>query len=101
VTAGCRYAPELLDQTERFLDTIMLGLRLANGLNIEQLIAEFGLELWQAAWSKLRRYAPDWVVVDDHQSVIPTQGYLRLSDPAGFLYSNTVLAAVFEIGLHE
>jgi putative oxygen-independent coproporphyrinogen III oxidase len=101
VAAGCRYAPELLDTTERFLDTIMLGLRLASGLNIEQLIAEFGLELWQAAWSKLRRYAPNWVVVDDYQSVIPTQGHLRFSDPAGFLYSNTVLAAVFEIGLHE
>ncbi len=101
VTAGCRYAPELLDQTERFLDTIMLGLRLASGLDIKQLIAEFGLELWQAAWSKLRRYAPDWVVVEDFQSTLPTQGYLRLSDPAGFLYSNTVLAAVFEIGLYE
>jgi putative oxygen-independent coproporphyrinogen III oxidase len=101
VAAGGHYPPALLEPTDRFLDTIMLGLRLSNGIDIQQLIAEFGLELWQAAWSKLRRYAPSWVIVDSPKVDIPQQGRLRLSDPDGFLYSNTVLAAVFEIGLDK
>jgi putative oxygen-independent coproporphyrinogen III oxidase len=99
VAAGGNYEPELLGKTERFLDTMMLGLRLATGLPIQTLIDEFGLELWQAAWSKLRRYAPDWVIVDHPTPDIPDRGSIRLSDPSGFLYSNTVLAALFEIGL--
>jgi oxygen-independent coproporphyrinogen-3 oxidase len=100
VAAGCHYEPELLSQSDRFLETIMLGLRCARGLDIQQLIAEFGLELWQAAWAKLQRYSPGWVVVETETSplAIPQQGYLKLSDPDGFLYSNTILAAVFEIG---
>ena len=97
VAAGCRYQPELLDQTERFLDTLMLGLRLASGLKIQSLIAEFGLELWQAAWSKIQRYTPNWIIVDRPKIGIPLQGSLRLSDPDGFLYSNVVLSALFEI----
>jgi oxygen-independent coproporphyrinogen-3 oxidase len=97
VEAGCRYEPELLDQTERFLDTLMLGLRLASGLELQPLIAEFGLELWQAAWSKIQRYAPAWIIVDQPTVGIPIQGSLRLSDPDGFLYSNVVLSALFEI----
>jgi putative oxygen-independent coproporphyrinogen III oxidase len=97
VAAGCSYEPELLDRTERFLDTLMLGLRLASGLEIQPLIAEFGLELWQAAWSKIQRYAPDWIIVDRPTAGIPIRGSLRLSDPDGFLYSNVVLSALFEI----
>jgi putative oxygen-independent coproporphyrinogen III oxidase len=97
VAAGCCYEPELLDQTERFLDTLMLGLRLASGLEIQTLIAEFGWELWQAAWSKIQRYAPDWIIVDRPTVGIPIQGSLRFSDPDGFLYSNVVLSALFEI----
>ncbi len=97
VATGCRYEPELLDQTERFLDTLMLGLRLANGLEIQALIAEFGLELWQMAWSKIQRYARDWIIVDRPTADIPLAGSLRLRDPDGFLYSNVVLSALFEI----
>ncbi len=97
VAAGCRYKPELLDQTERFLDTLMLGLRLASGLEIPALIAEFGLELWQTAWSKIRRYVPNWLIIDQPKTDLPLAGRLRLRDPDGFLYSNVVLSALFEI----
>jgi putative oxygen-independent coproporphyrinogen III oxidase len=89
VAAGAVYQPELMGKVERFLETLMLGLRTAEGLRISRLIEEFGLDLWQVAQRKLEKYAPHWVVMN--------LDYLRLTDPEGFLYSNTVLADLFEI----
>jgi putative oxygen-independent coproporphyrinogen III oxidase len=89
VAAGAVYQPEPMGKVERFLETLMLGLRTAEGLNISRLIEEFGLDLWQVAQKKLEKYAPHWVVINSD--------YLRLTDPEGFLYSNTVLADLFEI----
>jgi coproporphyrinogen III oxidase-like Fe-S oxidoreductase len=74
---------------ERFLETLMLGLRTADGLQISRLINEFGLDLWLEAQGRLEKYCPHWVVMDAE--------HLRLTDPEGFLYSNTVLADLFEI----
>jgi coproporphyrinogen III oxidase-like Fe-S oxidoreductase len=75
---------------ERFLETLMLGLRTAEGLEITGLIECFGLELWQAAEQRLAKYVPHWVEI--------TTKRLRLTDPEGFLYSNVVLADLFEMG---
>jgi oxygen-independent coproporphyrinogen-3 oxidase len=68
----------------------MLGLRLASGVNLDQ----FSLQVQQAILSAVKPYLKQgWVEITerDHQSA-----KLRLSDPEGFLFSNTILATLFE-----
>jgi putative oxygen-independent coproporphyrinogen III oxidase len=89
VAAGAVYPAEVMGTVERFLETLMLGLRTGEGLQISGLVAKFGLELWLDARKRLEKYCPHWVLMDSD--------YLRLTDPEGFLYSNTVLADLFEI----
>ncbi len=89
VAAGAVYPTEVMGNVESFLETLMLGLRTGEGLQISGLVAKFGLDLWLDAQERLKKYCPHWVSIDaDH---------LRLTDPEGFLYSNTVLADLFEI----
>lgn len=75
------------------LETLMLGLRLAEGLSLEFLRQKFGrsrveqiLQALQAAqtqgWVELVQGADGW--------------RLRLSDPEGFLFSNSVLLALWQ-----
>lgn len=87
------------------LETLMLGLRLAEGLSLSALTQQFGEKTLEQIWTALQpHYRQGWVeVVGHHQEVIelhssqilPTVGQLRLSDPQGFLFSNTVLADLF------
>ncbi|MBW4690726.1 MAG: radical SAM family heme chaperone HemW [Lyngbya sp. HA4199-MV5] len=88
---------------DRLLDTLMLGLRLAEGLSIAALIEQFGHPLWERVWTCLQPfYANGWVVSEpvDRPDVastdVPTAGRLRLTDPEGFLFSNVMLIALFE-----
>jgi oxygen-independent coproporphyrinogen-3 oxidase len=87
------------------LETLMLGLRLAEGLSLSTLSQQFGEKTLEQIWRALRPYQRQgWVEVlgadgkavelQDAQT-LPTNGQLRLSDPEGFLFSNTVLAALF------
>lgn len=90
---------------EVLLETLMLGLRLAEGLNLSTLNQQFGEKSLERIWTGLR---PDhrrgWVEVlgVDGKAVelqgaqkLPLTGQLRLNDPEGFLFSNTVLADLF------
>jgi oxygen-independent coproporphyrinogen-3 oxidase len=97
----CPETPE----AEILLETLMLGLRLAEGLSLSALTQQFGEKTLEQIWIALQpHYRQGWVeVVGHHQAVIelqnsqrlPTVGRLRLSDPQGFLFSNTVLADLF------
>jgi putative oxygen-independent coproporphyrinogen III oxidase len=97
----CPETPE----AEILLETLMLGLRLAEGLSLSALTQQFGEKTLEQIWIALQpHYRQGWVeVVGHHQEVIelqnsqrlPTVGQLRLSDPEGFLFSNTVLADLF------
>lgn len=90
---------------DEVLETLMLGLRLAEGLSWEFLDREFGPEMLEQIWACLQPYLElGWVEVIagngellSHERVgeLPHFGRLRLSDPEGFLFSNTVLAALF------
>ncbi len=76
--------------TDYLLETLMLGLRLASGVHLEQ----FSPQVQQAIVSVIKPYLQQgWVkiIVKDNQS-----GKLCLSDPEGFLFSNTILATLFE-----
>ena len=84
-------APDLLDT---LLDTLMLGLRLAEGLDRQALVQQFGESTIAKVWTCLQAFQPQsWIAtIPDLQ-----QGdRLRLTDPEGFLFSNVVLVALFE-----
>jgi oxygen-independent coproporphyrinogen-3 oxidase len=90
---------------DKLLETLMLGLRLAEGLSLELLEREFGPEMLEQIWVCLQPYLElGWVEVIavngelvSHKGDIPHIGRLRLTAPEGFLFSNTVLAALFSI----
>ncbi|MBX9256720.1 coproporphyrinogen III oxidase [Desmonostoc muscorum CCALA 125] len=85
VQAGAVIDCEVTPPKEVLLETLMLGLRLAEGVNLEA----FGEEKVEEICRYLRSYFDKgWVEV--------AQGRLRLTDPQGFLFSNVVLAELFE-----
>ncbi|MEC4820007.1 MAG: radical SAM family heme chaperone HemW [Scytonema sp. PMC 1069.18] len=74
---------------EVLLEILMLGLRLAEGIDLAMLAEQFG----DKKVEKIHHccdpfYNRGWVEV--------AEGRLRLSDPEGFLFSNVVLAELFE-----
>lgn len=74
---------------EVLLETLMLGLRLAEGVSLAALTEEFGEEKVEEICRCLQPYVDQgWVEVG--------RGRLRLIDPHGFLFSNVVLAELFE-----
>jgi putative oxygen-independent coproporphyrinogen III oxidase len=74
---------------DRLLETLMLGLRLAEGLQMKDLEQQFGVKTVTQIMGALESY-PDWSHVDVRA------GTLRLTDPEGFLFSNQVLVALWE-----
>ena len=92
-------------QTDVLLETLMLGLRLAEGLTLSTLTQQFGEKTLEQIWAALQPYYRNaWVEVVgangetielQNTQKLPKSGHLRLSDPEGFLFSNTVLAALF------
>jgi putative oxygen-independent coproporphyrinogen III oxidase len=82
--------PQSLD--DRLLETLMLGLRLAEGLRVDQLRQQFGLEMMQRVERCLLPYIQQgWVT-----GTIDPLARIQLTDPEGFLFSNQVLADLFE-----
>jgi oxygen-independent coproporphyrinogen-3 oxidase len=83
---------------EVLLDTLMLGLRLAEGVSLSMLAAQFGEKTLERIWTCLQPYyQKGWVeVVGTVFDGMPSVGRLRLSDPQGFLFSNVVLADLFD-----
>lgn len=106
VTSGAAIATPEASANDILLETLMLGLRLAEGLDIFTLVQQFGENTLDRIWKCLQPYyRQGWVAVasTDGKAVeisaienLPRAGRLRLTDPEGFLFSNTVLATLFE-----
>ncbi|MBD2293491.1 coproporphyrinogen III oxidase [Anabaena sphaerica FACHB-251] len=80
---------EITPLEEELLETLMLGLRLAEGLSLTVLSQKFGSAKVEEIQQCLHPYFHQgWVEVGG--------GRLRLTDPDGFLFSNVVLADLFE-----
>lgn len=80
---------------EVLLETLMLGLRLADGLDLDRLVQDWGTETVDRICRCLQPYIQQgWVTILDARPDFPGRS-LRLSDPDGFLFSNTILAALF------
>ena len=74
---------------EVLLETLMLGLRLAEGVDLQILTEQFGEHKIEEIVQILQPYfEKDWVKIRDKR--------LQLKDPDGFLFSNVVLAELFE-----
>jgi putative oxygen-independent coproporphyrinogen III oxidase len=85
VQAGATIDCEITPPKEVLLETLMLGLRLAEGVDL----AAFG----QQKVEEICRYLPSYF---DKGWVEIVEGRLRFTDPQGFLFSNVVLAELFE-----
>jgi putative oxygen-independent coproporphyrinogen III oxidase len=86
---GCPIMSPVQDNTEILLETLMLGLRLASGINLDRIAANFGQPVVTQIKSVLQLECDRGLVLFSHNS-------LRLSDPEGFLWSNTILAKLFD-----
>jgi oxygen-independent coproporphyrinogen-3 oxidase len=102
---GAINCPET-SSSDQLLETLMLGLRLAEGVNLSKLCQQFGEKVLEEIWTCLQPYSRQgWIewTTTDSQSVESNElgdllklQRLRLTDPEGFLFSNTVLTALFE-----
>jgi oxygen-independent coproporphyrinogen-3 oxidase len=91
-------------QGDRLLETLMLGLRLAEGIDLLALSQQFGENVLEEIWTCLQPYANQgWVeclsfdgrLLSFSDRNVSQCQRLRLSDPEGFLFSNTILATLF------
>ncbi len=92
-----------LPPNELLLDTLMVGFRLAEGISMSALRAQFGDRLIQKMGQCLDRYCQSgWVeAIRDGQVQPHVDNWLvvdrvRLSAPEGFLFSNVVLVELFD-----
>lgn len=82
----------VVSQEEMLLDTLMLGLRLANGLSVDEMRSHFGKSSLAKVLEALQPYSKaGWVKIVE----VPQQR-IKLTDPEGFLFSNVVLSTLFE-----
>jgi oxygen-independent coproporphyrinogen-3 oxidase len=97
-------------ECDRFLETLMLGLRLTEGVKLSQLNVSSAM-IDQLLQTLEPYFHQQWVVGLDHQGkilsfldqknfdkikVVNSINAIALSDPNGFLFSNTVLTAFFQ-----
>lgn len=75
---------------DHLFETFMVGLRRTQGVNLKDLAQRFGPRWVEPVCEALQPYEKKgWVI-------LRPEGTLRLSDPEGFLFSNTVLVALWE-----
>lgn len=80
-------APSQISDREALFDTLMQGLRLAQGVNIEHLVNQFGSASMQEVLDKLEVYIPHWVGL--------STTHIYLTQPQGWLFSDEVIGSLF------
>jgi putative oxygen-independent coproporphyrinogen III oxidase len=79
----------VLSAEDHLFETFMVGLRRTQGVNLKDLAQRFGTVWVDPVWDALQPY-------QDKGWVLRSKDCLRLSDPEGFLFSNTILVALWE-----
>lgn len=88
------------DPNDQLLETLMLGLRLQQGVNLDAIAQQFGSEKARTIIEVLTPYRQqNWVNLAKQDG--QHWGQLRLSDPEGLLFSNTILAQLFHAFTEE
>ncbi|MDJ0660868.1 MAG: radical SAM family heme chaperone HemW [Crocosphaera sp.] len=103
---GYFLSSDYLDKIDVFLETLMLGLRLKKGVDLSKISALFGKNIVKIIYQTLLPYYETGLVkfqdidnnlidqiTDDNFKPI---NRIMLSDPEGFLLSNTILADLFD-----
>lgn len=93
IADGCNWRVDMTPEADRFLETLMLGLRLSRGVSLRSIESEFGIDRVDRLLNCLQRDRDrGWVEI-----VMSADGerYVRLSDPEGLLFSNVVLTEIF------
>ncbi len=89
VKAGILPLPPVTSPEEAWMETVMLGLRLEEGLDLARLQADFGSSKVEQALKRLNPYfEKGWASCEG--------GRLRLIPPQGWLFSNTILQDLWE-----
>jgi putative oxygen-independent coproporphyrinogen III oxidase len=103
LAAGAIIDVSEISSTDYILETLMLGLRLREGVDltqfsfqIRQAILSCILPFWKRGWVEIITKGGQLIDLGDHHSANEPSSKLRLTDPEGFLFSNTILAAMFE-----
>lgn len=91
VENGCKINEPAIAPQDFLLETLMLGLRLAEGVDLSHLKTHFGQDTINTIHQCLQPYYQQGLV-----EFSQTQERLKLSDPQGFLFSNTILATLFQ-----
>ncbi|WP_017306387.1 radical SAM family heme chaperone HemW [Spirulina subsalsa] len=79
---------DVISECDRLLETLMLGLRLSEGVNL----AHFSPDITQKILTGVEPYIQQgWVIYSPHST------QLQLTDPDGFLFSNTILSDLFNL----
>ena len=96
VALGGRTDDPVLSPEERVMEQIMVGLRLKEGISLEEVYAVYG-RLGLAALG--RAIAPHvergWLIADATVTNLEPSSRIWLSDPEGFLMSNVVIVDAF------
>ncbi|MGB0563326.1 MAG: coproporphyrinogen-III oxidase family protein, partial [Spirulinaceae cyanobacterium] len=85
VAQGCPIETSPLSETDQLLETLMLGLRLAQGVDLTGFTAPIRQQIQMTLAPELDA---GWVRVQGDR--------LTLADPEGFLFSNQIIARLFE-----
>ncbi|TYQ23634.1 radical SAM family heme chaperone HemW [Pseudanabaena sp. UWO310] len=90
---GIGFTAPTITPAEELMDTLMQGLRLAEGLSLNALIAAFGRELCDRACECLERYRDrHWVEFVEYSEDIR----IMLVSPDGWLFSNIIIADLYD-----
>jgi putative oxygen-independent coproporphyrinogen III oxidase len=103
VADGCDRPVESVGDRDRLLETLMLGLRLREGVVLDPIASTFGAAILDDIWQCLFQYQRSgWVEVlgCDEQVIkdvsrLSEADSIRLADPDGLLFSNVVLSDIF------
>ncbi|MBE9138289.1 coproporphyrinogen III oxidase [Nodosilinea sp. LEGE 07088] len=92
--AGGTYSEPATPPMEQLLDRLMVGLRLKEGLDGDDLRSHCPASLWPTLYQTLQPHVQNGLVVVDGETWA-TIRRLRLTDPDGFLFSNVVISDCF------
>jgi oxygen-independent coproporphyrinogen-3 oxidase len=83
--SGCPVNVEKLSPSDLVLETLMLSLRLTEGVELSSFSTEISKIILETVYPYIEK---GWVEI--------VGGRLKLSDPEGLLFSNTVLTSLFQ-----
>lgn len=91
----------IVEAKDMAMDVVMLSLRTARGLDMCKFERSYGKELVSALYEAFRPYIESGHVIvmneDRKRLGIEEVGFLRLSDPDGFLLSNELISIAFGV----